>query len=42
LIDGRFDFLEAGDLRALALDPFLDLRLPRPDAVNVPRGELQS
>ena len=28
-------------VRALVRDPVLDLRLPRPDAVDVPGGELQ-
>jgi hypothetical protein len=36
LFGGGFDFLQADDVRALTLDPFLDLRVPRPDAVNVP------
>jgi len=34
-----FDFLQADDIRALTLDPFLDLRLPRPDPVDVPGGD---
>jgi len=42
LIGRSFDFLETHDIRTLALDPFLDLRLPRPDAVNVPCGEFQN
>src|SRR5262249_40093775 len=42
LIGGGFASLQAADIRALARDPFLDLRLPRPDAVDVPGGELQN
>jgi hypothetical protein len=38
LIGCGLDFLQADDVRALALDPFLNLRLSRPDAVNVPGG----
>jgi hypothetical protein len=41
LLDGGFDFLQADDVRTLAVDPVLDLRLPRPDAVNVPCREFQ-
>ena len=41
LVGGGLDFLQADDVRALALDPFLDLRLTRPDAVDVPGGDLQ-
>src|SRR5437867_4395705 len=40
LIRGGFDFLQADDIRALALDPFLQLRLPRPNAVDVPGCDL--
>src|SRR5262249_59666911 len=40
LIGGRFDFLQADDVRALLRDPLLDLRLPRPDAVDVPGRQL--
>ena len=29
------------DVRTVALDPFLDLRLTRPDAVDVPGGYLE-
>jgi hypothetical protein len=41
LLGGGLDFLQADDVRALLRDPFLDLRLTRPDAVDVPGGELQ-
>src|SRR4051794_25490202 len=34
------DFLQADDIRALALDPLVDLRFPRPNAVDVPGGDL--
>jgi len=36
----RLDFLQADDIRALALDPFVDLRFPRPNPVDVPGGDL--
>jgi hypothetical protein len=42
LIGRRFEFLQADDVRALARDPFVDLRFTRPDAVNVPSGEFQN
>src|SRR5262249_18335920 len=35
------DFLQADDVRALVRDPVLELRLPRPDAVDVPGGDFQ-
>ena len=41
LVGRRFDFLQTDDVRALMRDPVLDLRLPRPDAVDVPGGYLQ-
>src|SRR3954447_2480854 len=41
LVRGGLDFLEAHDIRPFALDPFLNLRLPGPDAVDVPGGDLQ-
>jgi hypothetical protein len=41
LVGGRFDFLKADDIRALAIDPFSDLLLARADAVDVPGGQLQ-
>ena len=41
LIGGGFDFLQADDVRALTLNPFLDLRVSRPDAVDVPGRDLQ-
>ena len=40
LVGGRLDFLQAHDVRLLAFEPFLQLCLPRPDAVDVPRGDL--
>ena len=40
LVGSGLDFLQADDVRALARDPFLDLRVPRPDAVDVPGGDL--
>jgi hypothetical protein len=40
LFGGGFDFLQADDVGALTLDPLLDLSVTRPDAVNVPGGEL--
>jgi hypothetical protein len=36
LIGSGLDFLQADDVRAVALDPFMNLRLTRPDAVDVP------
>ena len=36
-----FDFLQADDVRALLRDPLVDLRLSRPDAVDVPGRELE-
>jgi hypothetical protein len=42
LIRGGFDFLQADDVRAVARDPFVDLRVARPDAVDVPGGDLQN
>jgi hypothetical protein len=36
LIEGRLDFLETEDIRLLALDEFVKLRLARTDAVDVP------
>ena len=41
LIGSGLDFLQADDVRALLRDPVVDLRLTRPDAVDVPGGELQ-
>ena len=41
IIRPGLDFLQADDVRALALDPVMDLRVPRPDAVDVPGGDLQ-
>src|SRR3954469_2397028 len=41
LIGCRLEFLQADHVRTLLRDPFLDLRLTRPDAVDVPGGELQ-
>src|SRR5437763_16188620 len=40
LIGRGFDLLQADDRRALALDPLLDLGLPRTDPVDVPGGDL--
>ena len=40
LVGGGLDLLQADDVRALALDPLLDLRLPRADSVDVPGGDL--
>ena len=40
LIHGRLDFLQTEDVGLLALEPFLELRLARPDPVDVPRGDL--
>src|SRR4030095_11260201 len=39
LIRGGLDFLEAEDGRTFALDEFLELRLPRANAVDVPRRD---
>jgi hypothetical protein len=41
LLGRGFDFLQADDVRAVALDPLLNLRVTRPDAVDVPGGEFQ-
>jgi hypothetical protein len=41
LVRRGLDLLQADDVRALALDPVVELRLPRPDAVDVPGGDLQ-
>src|SRR5215813_12039236 len=40
LIRAGLDFLQADDVRAVARDPFLELRVTRPDAVHVPGGDL--
>src|SRR5947208_1466507 len=40
LIGAGLDFLQADDVRALALDPVLHFALPRPDAVDVPGRDL--
>jgi len=37
-----FEFLQTDDVRAVARDPFFDLREARPDAVDVPGGDLQN
>jgi hypothetical protein len=42
LLGRRLDFLQADDVRALPRDPFLNLRVPRPDAVDVPSGDFQN
>ena len=41
LIGCGLDLLQADDVRSLARDPLLHLRLPRADAVDVPGGDLQ-
>ena len=41
LIGCGLDFLQADHIRALTFDPFLDLCVTRPDAVDVPGGEFQ-
>jgi hypothetical protein len=41
LIGRGFDFLQANDVRALLLDPGLNLGVARPDAVDVPGGDLR-
>jgi len=41
LIRCGFELLQANDIRTLLRDPFLDLRLARPDTVDVPGGEFQ-
>jgi hypothetical protein len=41
LLGCGLDLLQADDVRAVALDPFLNLRVARPDAVDVPSGENQ-
>ena len=40
LVGRGLDLLQADDVRALARDPLLDLRLARADAVDVPGGDL--
>jgi hypothetical protein len=40
LVGGGLDFLKADDVRALTRDPLEELRMPCPDAVDVPRGDL--
>jgi hypothetical protein len=42
LLGRGLDFLQADDVRTLPRDPFLDLRVPRPDAVDVPGGDFQN
>lgn len=42
LLGSGFDFLQADDVRALVRDPFLNLRVSRPDTVDVPGGDLQN
>jgi hypothetical protein len=42
LIRCGLDFLKADDVRAIPRDPFLDLCVTRPDAVDVPGGDLQN
>ena len=42
LIGCGFDFLETDDVRTVPRDPFLNLRVTRPDAVDVPGGDLQN
>jgi hypothetical protein len=39
LIERRLDLLQAQHVGLFAFDEFLDLRLPRPDAVDVPRRQ---
>src|SRR5262245_8898774 len=39
LIERRFDFLEAQDVRLLALDELLQFGLPCADPIDVPRGD---
>ena len=39
LIGSGLDFLQADDVGPIALDPLLDLRLTRADAVHVPRAD---
>jgi hypothetical protein len=41
LIGSGLDFLQANDIRTLTLDPLVNLRVSRPDAVDVPGGDLQ-
>jgi hypothetical protein len=41
LISVGFDFLQTDDVRTVARNPFFDLRVTRPDAVDVPGGDLQ-
>ena len=40
LVGRRLDLLQADDVGLLALEPLLQLRLPRADAVDVPGGDL--
>ncbi len=42
LVRCGLDFLQADDVRAIPRDPFLDLRVTRPDAVDVPGGDFQN
>jgi hypothetical protein len=39
LVGRGFDFLQADYIRALLRDPLVNLRVTRPDAVDVPGGE---
>ena len=41
LVGRRLQLLQAKDVRAVALEPVAELRLPRADAVDVPGGDLQ-
>jgi hypothetical protein len=41
LVGRGFDLLQTDNVRTLTLDPFIDLAVPRPDAVDVPSGKLQ-
>src|SRR6185503_20621192 len=41
LIGRRLDFLQADDIRALALDPLVELPFARPESVYVPGRNLQ-
>jgi hypothetical protein len=41
LVGGGFDFLQADNVRAVARDPVMNLRMTRPDAVDVPGRELR-
>src|SRR4030095_2883187 len=42
LFDGRFDLLDAQDIGLLAVDELLELCLPRPDPVDVPRRDFHA